>query len=278
MAIFLAGCSHDNESGKAKQQSEVWKATTINIKWDDPNEGNNRWDLRKSDLVNFIQYEQPLILGLQEALYHQLQYLDSALVNYGWVGVGRDAGDLSGEFCPILVDTTVFQINASGTFWLSETPESPSKGWDAALPRIATYAALTHLERNEKLFVLNTHFDHMGQQARNESVKVIQYQLKDLVDHDQIIVMGDLNLEPNTSAIRSLVNSGWQDAYHAAQVRFGPEATFNGYQYEKSLSRRIDYIFLSQTFKVLKYKVSSNMIEQRYLSDHFPVTVVFELK
>lgn len=251
-------------------------AITYNLRYDTPRDSINRWDNRKVWLADQLRFYAPDIFGVQEGLVHQVEYLDSALVDYRYVGVGRDDGEQGGEFSALFFDTTRFVLMREGTFWLSPTPFEPSKGWDAALPRVCTYALLFDRRGERPLWVFNTHFDHVGTEARAKSVELILQRLQTLVAADEsAILMGDLNLEPDAPPIR-LLSTQLLDTYAAARlVRFGPEGTYNGFNFDQAPSRRIDYIFVKpRSLRVDKYAVLTDSKEQRYPSDHFPVLAV----
>jgi endonuclease/exonuclease/phosphatase family metal-dependent hydrolase len=164
---------------------------SYNIRYDTAADSLNAWAYRKADLVSFLQFHHPQIIGLQEALHHQIQYIDSALTQYSFVGVGRDDGAQLGEFSPILYDSSRLYMIRSGTFWLSETPEKPSQGWDAALPRICTWAIFEKKNEHQQFLCMNAHFDHLGERARLESSILIAHRLAEISDEQNwpVIVM-----------------------------------------------------------------------------------------
>lgn len=251
------------------------KATTFNIKFENPKEGVHQWDNRKEQIINFVHIEDLDVIGMQEVLHSQLEYFDENLTRYGRVGVARDDGKMKGEYSPIFYNKDNYTVVESDTFWLSTTPEAPSKAWDAALPRICTWARLKDVNTEDVILVLNTHFDHVGKQARANSVDLILSKIKDLQQDENVILMGDFNLEPDTEPIQKLVNSDLKDAYYEAELKVGPVGTFNGFKIGENYSRRIDYIFYSG-LKPKSYKNSSLRIQDTFLSDHFPVSVYFE--
>ena len=159
------------------------------------------------------------------------------------------------------------------TFWLSETPQLPSKGWDAAIKRVCTYGLFKAKNSPQRFWVFNTHFDHIGEVARKESVFLIMERIRELNKQDlPVILTGDLNLEPDHPSIL-LLSSAMQDSHLVAGNKaFGPQGTFNGFNFSEPITRRIDYIFISKTgFQLLKYAILSDSKDLRYPSDHFPV-------
>ena len=247
--------------------SQKFNEMTLNIRYDEKRDSLDNWHLRKLEMVELIQTKKPDILGIQEGLFHQVQYLDSALVNYTYAGCGRDDGYQKGEFSAIYIDTTVFTIYQSGTFWLSDTPNKVSVGWDAALPRICSYAQISHKISKKSVWIFNTHFDHKGQSARLRSAELILKKVSEINPENQpYILMGDFNATPEEKPIQLLVA-----AHHKLPQKInGPQGTFNGFGKENN-TRRIDFIFSSKV-KILKYiHLDGKRKNGRYISDHLPV-------
>ncbi len=251
---------------------------TYNIKLDYPKEGDDSWNNRKDWMLGQLKFYEPDIFGVQEAMPNQMVYLDSTLTNYAYVGVGRDGGDNPGEYSAIFYNHNDYKVLESSTFWLSETPDNISKGWDAALNRVCTYA-LFQDKNNLKFWVFNTHFDHVGTEARLKSVSLILDKMKSLnKENHPMLLMGDFNLEPETKNI-ALIKDVLNDSRDVSKIApFGPEGTFNGFQFESPVTRRIDYIFVSKSgIEVKKYAVLSDSKNLRYPSDHFPVIIEITL-
>ncbi len=257
---------------RSVSNGQVFKTMTLNIRLDVKSDSLDNWHLRKKEIVQFFKNKDPKIIGLQEALFHQLHYLDSSLVHYVSVGEGRD-GQQKGEFSAILIDTTFFKILESGTFWLSETPAQPSKGWDAAYPRICTFAKLKISKNGRQLWVFNTHLDHMGQKARIESVKLILQNINSLnAEHLPHLFFGDLNATPDEKPIQMLMNV-YKD--NLPKKIKGAKGTFNDFGKLKNMPR-IDYIFGDQV-KLKKYThLKDKRKNGRYLSDHLAVMAKIE--
>ena len=249
------------------------KVITYNIRYDNPKDEENRWDNRKDFLTDQIKFYEPDFLGTQEGLAHQVSFIDSTLSQYKYIGVGRNDGNSEGEFSAIFFNSEKFNLIINSTFWLSETPDVPSKGWDASLNRICTYGLFENGNTKEKLWVFNTHFDHRGVQARSNSSKLIIKKIRELnKDNYQIVFMGDLNLEPESEAIRYLSSELTDTKTANSKVVFGPTGTYNGFKFNQPVFRRIDYIFVSKgNVEVVKYAVLSDSKECRYPSDHLPV-------
>ncbi|MFD1096636.1 endonuclease/exonuclease/phosphatase family protein [Salegentibacter chungangensis] len=252
---------------------------TYNIKYANENDGKNSWSQRKDHITNQLKFYEPEILGMQEALLSQLEHFKANLPGYQFVGVGREDGKEKGEYSAIFFDSSRFEVLKADTFWLSETPSQVSTGWDAALPRICTYAKFRERESGKEFWVFNTHFDHMGEKARQESAKLIWKKINEVNAGElPVVLMGDLNLEPDTEAIQFLSEKLNDSKSISENVVFGPEGTFNGYEFNQPVTRRIDYILVSDGIKVLKYGVLSDSKDQKYPSDHLPVLIKLNIQ
>ncbi|MGM0391433.1 MAG: endonuclease/exonuclease/phosphatase family protein [Bacteroidota bacterium] len=252
---------------------------SYNIKYANENDGENSWSLRKDHLGSQIKFYQPDIFGVQEAVLAQLEYFEEKMPDYNYVGAGRDDGKIKGEFSAIFYDSTRFEVLKEDTFWLSETPGKVSVGWDAALPRVCTYAKFRDKNSRENFWVFNTHFDHIGEKAREESAGLIWKMIQELNSEDlPVVLMGDLNLEPNAPGIKFL-SEKLNDSKTIAELDFGPEGTFNGYNFNEPVTRRIDYIFTSKgDIAVKKYAILSDSKDLKYPSDHLPVFVLLQIE
>ncbi len=252
---------------------------TYNIRLDFAGDGENRWDNRKKSLATQVQFYDPDFLAIQEALPHQMEYLNNELTGYKSIGAGRDDGKDKGEYTAIFYKHKKFKVIEQSTFWLSETPAIPSKGWDAALNRICTYGLFENRDTKQKMWVFNTHFDHVGTNARVESVKLILKKAKELNRENlPFVVMGDFNLDPETDAVNEMKTQLF-DTHDVAKLAFGPTGTFNAFEFHKPVTRRIDYIFIPKTgLEVKKYAILSDSKDCRYPSDHLPVYVELIVK
>jgi endonuclease/exonuclease/phosphatase family metal-dependent hydrolase len=253
---------------------------TYNIRYATENDGDNQWDNRKEFLSAQLQFFAPDVFGIQEGLQHQVKYLDGQLDNYSFVGVGRDDGASKGEYCAIYYNTDKFQVLDHGTFWLSETPDVVSKGWDAALERICTYALFKIKSSGETFRVFNTHFDHKGILARENSASLIIKKIEEInTDKAPFFLIGDFNLNEKSAPIQLLAKHFNDSRQVSAQTPFGPFGTFTGFSYTQPVQDRIDYIFCSRDkVMVKKYAVLTDSKDHRFPSDHFPVMIVAEMK
>ncbi len=256
-------------------EAQSIKLMTYNIRYDNQRDKENRWDLRKEFLTDQVKFFEPDIMGIQEGLNHQVKYIDKVLSDYEFTGIGRDDGKTKGEYSAIFYKYRDFLILESSTFWLSESPEKISVGWDASMERICSYALFEDINSKQKFYVFNTHFDHIGDLARKNSAKLIINKIKELnTKYYPVILMGDLNLKPESEAIQYITKHLNDSKNSAVNISFGPDVTFNGFNYNYSDSKRIDYIFTSKTgIKVLKYSVLTDSRDLKFPSDHFPVYI-----
>jgi len=249
------------------------KVMTYNIRLDVASDGLNSWKNRKDFFLGQLQFYEADIIGFQEVLPDQLRDISNSLKTYSFVGIGRDENNL-GESSNVFYKKDRFKSEKSGTFWLSETPDKVSKGWDAAINRVCTYILLYDRISKKRFWVFNTHLDHKGEVARTESILLILQKMKSLNKTNlPVIFMGDFNSEPDTERIQSLMIEMNDTRSITAEKPYGPEGTFNGFKHHEPVNRIIDYIFLSKNcfFKVQKHAVLSDSKDLRYPSDHLPV-------
>jgi len=252
---------------------------TYNIRLNIASDGVNAWPNRSSQVSALLDFHQADIFGLQEAFIGQIEDIHAQLPNMTWVGVGRDDGEKAGEYSPIFYNSERFEALKKGWFWLSETPEKPGLGWDAACNRICTWLLLKEKKTNKEFMVFNTHFDHIGNQARSESARLILQKINELNIEDlPVILTGDFNLTPDKEPI-SLITKELTDSRSASKkAPYGPEGTFNSFKFDAPMKDRIDYVFVNNQVEVLRYGVLTDSKDQRYPSDHQPVFVNLELK
>jgi len=263
--------------GMLNAQPELHKALSYNIRYDGHSDLAPDWSQRKAPIIAQLQSARPTIIGFQEVLKNQLEDLSKALTSFRVIGVGRDDGKTAGEFAPIFFDTTRYQMLQSGTFWLSPTPDIPSKGWDAALNRICTYALLQSKYDGKKLWVLNTHFDHIGEAARLHSAQLLIEKFAEFTQivNAPLLLLGDFNAEPN-SPVYLLLRATFHDLSCLKKQRelcSGP--TFNAFTSSEADDKVIDYFFGSPEIVPLQFKVLQTTFERSYPSDHFPLALTF---
>ncbi len=260
--------------------SQQMNIITFNIRLNTPNDGINAWPNRIDMVCGLLKFHDPDIFGLQEALHGQIEDIQKNLPDYEWFGVGRDDGEKAGEFSPIFFIKTKFILIENGTFWLSETPEKPGKGWDAAFNRVVTWGKFKSKVTGKQFLVFNTHFDHIGNEARKNSAFLIRDKIKEISNNQglPVILVGDFNLEPESEPI-GLIKTFMYDAREITETPpYGPIGTFNGFGWDAPLENRIDYIFVQGSIKVLKYAVITDSKEKRWPSDHLPVFAKMLLK
>ena len=240
---------------------------TFNIRYDNPGDGENSWPHRAEEVALIMNSTD--IVGVQEALSHQIQDLVQALPMFEYIGVGRDDGGVNGEYSAIFYRRDRFRVLQSGTFWLSDTPsEIGSTGWDAALPRIATWAEFEDSLGGDTTLIINTHFDHQGSEARLQSARLIVTRVGELSAGGRFVVMGDFNAGPMSDVLETLTAGRLMDARSVSQAEpIGPEETFTGFR--DTLLRRLDYILVTAEIEVLGFETIPSMTA----SDHLPVTV-----
>lgn len=252
---------------------------TYNIRLNTPVDGINAWPNRSSQVAALLEFHQADIFGLQEALINQIEDIYAQLPNMEWVGVGRDDGKKAGEYSPLFYNSRKFKDLQKGWFWLSETPEKPGLGWDAACNRICTWLLLKEVKSNQNFMVFNTHFDHQGNQAKTESAKLILRKIKELNTANlPVILTGDFNLTPEKAPITVITSELRDSRSISKETPYGPNGTFNGFKFDSPLEDRIDYIFVSNQIEVKQYGVLTDSKDQRYPSDHLPVFVNLDLK
>tara|TARA_B100001250_G_C19768548_1_gene775953 strand:- start:753 stop:1688 length:936 start_codon:yes stop_codon:yes gene_type:complete len=268
---------HDKKVRRDKNPSYDHAILSYNIKYDNKWDKENNWSLRKKRLFHLLRDYNPSIIGIQEGLIHQVKYIDSSLEKYKYIGVGRDDGKTKGEFCAIYFDTTFYEILEHSTFWLSETPDLVSVGWDAALERVCTYGLFVSIYSGEKFWVFNTHFDHIGTVARKKSSELILNKIKEINENSlPVVLMGDFNSIPDSEPIKIIEQYMMNGLRISSKHLQGPQGTFNGFDLSNPISKRIDYIF-TKNFQVLYYRHIDDRLENNnHISDHLPVMTILK--
>jgi len=247
---------------------------TLNIRMDNPADSINAWPNRAHIVSGFVNKRKPDLLGMQEVLWHQYEYLDTTIRGYGSVARGRDDGIEKGEACAVFYNLERFSLLDNGTFWLSETPDVPgSVGWGAALTRIATWARLYDKATNDTVLFFNTHFDHISDSARYMSSGVLLENVIKLSGDNNFIITGDFNATPSSLAIKRMKEGNRAvDSYTISNTRpEGLKYTFNGWK-DAPGGGRIDYIFISNAMEVRSHYTWKIIEKGVFISDHWPVT------
>lgn len=270
-------------SCKPGQQPNDIAVMSFNIRYNNPADSLNSWPLRAESVAEAMLFHNADIIGTQEVLHDQLIKLKSHLSDeYNAIGVGRDDGLTQGEYAALWYKKSRFELADSGNFWLSETPDiAGSRGWDAACVRIATWAILRDKDSGRELFALNTHFDHVGQTARAESVELILNRSDSLSAGRPIIITGDFNSTPQSNVVISLTDTSNPkhlcDTRTSAQISHGPNWSYHEF-FNMPIEKRslIDFIFYRGPLSVNRYAVLAEVNNSgRPLSDHCPVIATF---
>jgi len=251
---------------------------SFNIRYGAANDGINKWDNRKEFVYETVKQESYDFIGVQEALHFQIQAINAELVDHNVFFRGRGWSPLTGEACGIFYSNAwEIIINESGTFWLSENPEIPaSKSWDSSLPRIVTWAKFRNKTSNNFVYVYNTHFDHLGQKAREQSSKIIIKHISERPYDVPVILLGDFNASERSDAIKIIktgISNGpvFFDPWNLLNPDAKERGTFNSWENRKNGSK-IDYIFVPEGTKVLDAQILRQTFNGRNSSDHYPVT------
>lgn len=254
-------------------QSQSIKVMSYNIRVDFGGDGENNWEFRRDFLADQINYNAPDFIGTQEGKLHQLEFLDSALPNYARIGRGRDNSATQDEYSAIYYDKNRFKLVSQSTFWLSESPdEVGSKSWETAYPRICTFGLFEESKTKKRVYVFNTHMDHISELARENGAKLILKKISEINTKSlPVILTGDFNSEMATGAYKT-ITSKMDDARSISKTKpFGPSGTFSGFKFHESVTLLIDYIFVSKGLAVERFAVLSDSRNCKYPSDHLPV-------
>lgn len=262
-----------SQPAHAQKAAQPLRVATYNLRLNVASDGVNAWPNRKELVKSLVRYHKFDVFGTQEGFRGQLTGL-AELPEYAFVGHGRDDGREAGEHSAIFYRKSRLQLLQTGDFWLSQTPDVPSKGWDAkCCNRICTWAKFRDLATKKELFFFSVHFDHEGVEARRQSGRLMVQKIKEIAKDAPVICVGDFNSTPDTEQIQTL-QALLTDAFRATkQPAYGPVGTFTGFKLDAPLQDRIDYIFVSKQFSVLDYAVLTDSMRGLYPSDHFPVLV-----
>ncbi len=263
------------------------KVMSYNIRLDTEADGVNQWKNRTGRVFNLIKKNNPDLLGVQEAMHNQMMDLKSNLTDYEFVGVGRDDGKEKGEYSAIFYKKDKFDVLEQNTFWLSETPEVPgSKSWDAAITRVVTFVVLKDKSTGKSFAYFNTHFDHIGKEARMNSAKLIKIyiagfnfgaSLAGKYADLPLLISGDFNSEPTDEPYQTMIDGKDVTLFDSRPAK-NLTGTFCGFEVNAMKCKTIDYIFHSSHWKAKQYKVIQDHNRKYYPSDHLPVMSTFILK
>ncbi len=275
--ILLVGCIFLMNSNMAQEL----KIATYNIRYSI--EGNHKqdsvkgedWKSRGPVVAALIRFHKFDIFGTQEGLLHQLNDIVEWAPNYQFIGVGRDDGKQAGEHAAIFYLKNKFQVVKHGDFWLSETPDKPSKGWDATCcNRLCSWALFKELKSGEEFYVFNAHFDHQGIEARKESAVLILHKIGQIAGDNPVIFMGDLNGDHESDWYKALEKSELlNDTYQLVEDPYAVNGSFNGFGRSTESNSIIDHVFVTYHFSARKWGLLTDTFHGRFPSDHFPVVI-----
>ena len=264
--------------------------------------GGDGWTERRDIMCDLVAFTAFDIFGAQEVCHDQLEDMLARLPEYDYIGVARDDGKTEGEYSPVFYRRDRFELLNSGTFWLSETPEEVSFGWDAACRRVCSWGYFKDKQTKKKFWFIKTHIDHKGKAARVEGAKLVISKIKQMCgDGAKVILTGDFNVPQESPAYNTFAQSGLlQDAYILAPIKHAPAGTFNNFKVGTHSPKRIDHIFVAGVdglrYGILTYHYWSDnngsdtklndaptglTAEHRGVhmhSDHYPVQVFVNLK
>lgn len=252
---------------KGDEGNDGLKVMSYNIRLGSAQDGTNSWSLRYLATGKMLKDQKPDVFGVQEALEYQIRYIED-MCGYESVGVGREDGKKEGEHMSILWNKKKVSMMKWGTFWLSETPEKPSKGWDAECFRTATWALMKDKATGSKFYFVNTHLDHVGAEAQKNGLKLIVEKIAQLNDDGYpVVLVGDFNMEPGNKTMAQ-VDAVMQSARNIA-AKTDSHDTFNGWGKGSGI---IDYIYVSGFSSCPEYQTVTKRYEDRkFVSDHYPV-------
>jgi len=275
LLLPLAGC---------REKATVLNVITFNIRYDNPADGINAWPNRIGLVEEYLQEESPDIVGFQEALHHQVLELERMMPGYARVGTGRDDGLEGGEYSPIFFKQEVFELLKNGQFWLSETPDVPgSIGPGAVLPRIATWAHLRIRSTGKELFVFNTHYSHVSDEARWLSARIMSERMQHIAGNKPLIVAGDFNLDIENETYQRLADLFYKEnqlinaTENETTYTLLQQGTFNGFGYVDN-QPFIDFIFVSPHFQIISSSIDRIKSGDIFISDHWPVTAKLKME
>jgi endonuclease/exonuclease/phosphatase family metal-dependent hydrolase len=251
----------------------------FNIRYDNPADSGNLWVNRAPIVSNLIRFHKFDVLGIQEGLKNQLDDISNALPEYAQYGKGRDDGKDGGEHSAIFYRKDRFKLLKSGDFWLSETPDQPGKGWDAACcNRICSWVFLEDVQTKKKFYAFNVHYDHQGVIARKESSKLILKKIAEIAGTAPALLTGDLNGGRDSEWYQRIATSGvLSDTHSKVKFPYANNSSLNGFRTPRGQTV-IDHIFMSKQFTATRWGILTDTYFGKFPSDHFPVLAEVELK
>ena len=295
--VLLSSCG-------ASRRITTMQVGSFNIRYENKGDSlrGNGWGQRCPVIAQLIRFHDFEIFGTQEGKIHALTQLKELLPEYDYIGVGRDDGKVAGEHSAIFYKTEMFDLLDHGDFWLSQTPEVPSVGWDAAMNRICTWGHFREKSTKRDFYYFNLHMDHIGVQARMESAKLVVEKIREICAGKPVILTGDFNVDQTNPIYSVFTGSGiLSDSYEICEIRYANDGTANGFDPNSFTKSRIDHVFVTPGTRVIRYgvltdtyrtmtpeaekyengnfpkEISFQAYQARTPSDHFPVKVIIEL-
>lgn len=270
LALFVGATAH----GQAPPPLTVM---TFNIRYGTADDGLNRWEMRRGQLIELLKEENADVIGLQEALHFQIDEILAALPDYRMVGVGRSDGGHGGEYAAILYRASRLIVRQAGTFWFSDTPEIvASNTWGNAIERICTWALIED-QQGRSFHIYNLHLDHVSQPSREKSVRLLLDRIAARAPSGPVVVTGDFNTGETNPATRAML-SAFRDSFRVAHPDATEVGTANQFTLGQTTGEKIDYVFVDSAAEVLSADILRKSVDGRYPSDHFPVVARIRLR
>lgn len=269
MAVLVAGLQV--MAAKGTEENQEIKVMSYNIRLGSGPDGTNSWVHRCPATIEMIKDQAPDVFGVQEAFDYQLAFVEEFCNDYKYVGVGRDDGKKKGEHMAIFWNKKTTKMLKWGTFWLSETPDVPSRGWDANCRRTATWALMKDKKTGKKYYFVNTHLDHRGKEAQKNGLALIVSRIGSInPENYPMVLTGDFNIRPNNAALVEL--NKLMDSARDVAAKTDRHNTFNGWSV-KPTDSIIDYIYFAGFSSCPEYQtVTKKYAEKPFVSDHYPIT------
>ena len=259
--------------GVAQKKSEGLKVMSYNVRNGEAEDGTNSWKYRWPATIEMLNDVQPDVFGVQEAYDYQVKLITEYARDYKSAGVGREDGKKDGEHMSIFWNKKTVKMIKWGTFWLSETPDKPSMGWDAACYRTATWALMKDKKTGKKFYYVNTHLDHRGAEAQKNGLKLIVDRIASINPEGYPMVLtGDFNVRPDNPCLSDLDKI--MTSTRKIAKKTDNKGTFNGWRKDREGSV-IDYIYVSGFSEVPEYEtIVKEYAKKPFVSDHYPVMSV----
>ncbi len=258
------------------QPAPALRLMSFNLRNSQAGDGFNCWENRREAVVKMIANEKPDLLGVQEGLIDQIQYMNETCAAYAHIGVGRDDGAKKGEIMAIYYLRERFDLLNSGTVWLSETPDKVSRGWDGACNRTLTWVKLRDKQSNKELFYFNTHLDHKGRVAREEAIKLIVTEIQKIAGRKAAVILGgDMNSSTESPIFEPIAKIMYDARKKAPQT--DSKGTFNGFGTAPD-TILIDHLFCTKAIKCQRFATLDGNYGVGYISDHYPIVIDFTIR